>query len=152
MEDSKIRVDRAAPEDLLQICRMESICFGDDAFSYIQLRYLILHSKGMFLVVRRGDKVCAYASYLMHDNFSNLRLYSIAVLPEERGYGYAKILIDKAVPFAKENNLSSISLEVRVDNNPAITLYEKNGFVKKSIIPSYYHDGTDAFRMVKLLY
>lgn len=152
MEDSKIKVDKATSDDLLQICRMENICFGDDAFTYLQLRYLILHSKGIFLVVRRGGKVCAYASYLIHDKHFNLRLYSIAVLPEERGYGYGKTLLDYAIPFAKEHNLKFISLEVRVDNSTAISLYEKFGFVKKTVIPGYYHDGADAFKMVKLLY
>lgn len=152
MDSSEIKIEKASQEDLLQICRMESICFGEDAFSYMQLRYLILHSKGIFFVVKRGNKVCAYASYLVHEHFPNLRLYSIAVLPEERGFGFAKTLLDKAIPFAKENDLTSISLEVRIDNKPAIALYEKYGFIKKSVLPSYYHDGTDAFKMVKLLY
>ena len=40
--------------------------------------------------------------------------------------------------FAQEKNLYGITLEVRVSNNAAIALYEKNGYEKSGIRKGFY--------------
>ena len=49
----------------------------------------------------------------------------------------------------KENEVFSITLEVRVSNIKAQRLYEKLGFKNTLLKKSYYSDGEDAFYMVK---
>jgi ribosomal protein S18 acetylase RimI-like enzyme len=45
----------------------------------------------------------------------------------------------------------TISLEVREHNQPAICLYENNGFMEVTKRKGYYADGEDAYLMIKPL-
>ena len=58
-----------------------------------------------------------------------------------------QLLLDKTLQFAHEQQLQQISLEVNVNNAAAIGFYQKNGFQTVGIIPTYYHDGSAAYRM-----
>ena len=46
------------------------------------------------------------------------------------GYGYGQLLVENALAVAKDNSCAFITLEVRISNSPAISLYEKCGFEK----------------------
>ncbi len=78
-------------------------------------------------------------------------IVSLAVLEEYRRRGIGTALMLAALEGLKSYEAKEVYLEVRVSNIPAIKLYEKLGFVKKKIIPSYYLDGEDAYLMVKSL-
>lgn len=137
-------IENAKITDIDSILRIESVCFDSDGFSKTQFRYLITKAKGAFFIIKHSGNAVAYISLLKHSHRNNLRIYSIAVHPDERGKGLAQILIDRSVEYAKKNNLSSISLEVRKNNISAIKLYEKKGFYKTSLKYNYYSDGSDA--------
>lgn len=64
----------------------------------------------------------------------------IAVLPERRGQGYGKKLMEAMVSFASRTGLEAITLEVRAGNSPAINLYESYGFEKEAIRKDYYQN------------
>lgn len=73
---------------------------------------------------------------------------SIALLPESRGLGIGKLLLEKAEALAKEQSFTKISLTVREDNPKARQLYERVGYqvagkIKKGAFSLY--------RMVKQL-
>lgn len=49
-----------------------------------------------------------------------------------------------------DNQVEESTLEVRVSNEVAISLYEKYGFIKKGLRKDYYQDNhEDAYLMVK---
>ncbi|XMB85521.1 GNAT family N-acetyltransferase [Mycoplasmatota bacterium WC44] len=52
----------------------------------------------------------------------------ITVLKEFWGLGIGYLLIIEQIKYAKQNGITKIDLEVRVDNEPAINLYKKCGF------------------------
>ena len=61
-------------------------------------------------------------------------------------------LLKHAIEVAKENGCTSISLEVKNSNKPAIKLYTNNGFKVGTIRKKYYSNGTeDAYLMVRKL-
>jgi len=76
-------------------------------------------------------------------------IVSLAVLEKYRRRGIGTALMKAALEGLKNYGVKEVYLEVRVSNTPAIRLYEKLGFVKKRIIPSYYLHGEDAYLMVK---
>ena len=49
---------------------------------------------------------------------------------------------------ANENGCENVSLEVRVNNDPAIRLYRNFGFIDAAIRKNYYENGDDAILMV----
>lgn len=143
-------IERGNISHLDDIMEIENTCFGPDSFSRRQMAYLLTRAKGIFYIIRRKEKVAAYISLVYRSNASNLRIYSIAVHPSERGRHLAQALMDQSAAYAGEMQLSSLTLEVNTQNTAAISLYTRNGFEIDAVLPGYYPDG-DAFRMKKLL-
>ncbi|HOA46063.1 MAG TPA: GNAT family N-acetyltransferase, partial [Paludibacteraceae bacterium] len=114
-----ITVTRATQADLDGVENIENACFGDDRFSRRQLLYLMIYAKGVCFIVRENGQAKAYISLLYKNNADNLRIYSLAVLPESRGKGFAQLLLEKSKEFAKKNALRQITLEVKTTNTDA---------------------------------
>ncbi len=63
---------------------------------------------------------------------------NIAVLPQFRGLGVGRRLVQLLLDYGKENSLAFITLEVRKSNEHAISLYEKAGFVRVGERKNFY--------------
>lgn len=142
-----LQIRKADGADLMPILEIENDCFGDDRFSKQELKYLILISKDGCYVLEDNGRVVAYLSILARSRTTNLRIYSLAVHSSARGKHYGQKMIEFAISYAKERKFKSVTLEVKVTNQAAISLYRKNGFVEKCIRENYYHDGSNAFYM-----
>lgn len=55
-------------------------------------------------------------------------IFGVGILPEYRGKGYSKILLNEVIKDIYINHTKSITLEVNSSNNIAFNLYTKNGF------------------------
>ena len=69
---------------------------------------------------------------------------TIAVAPRSQGRGLGRELLDALVVEAERRGCSQLFLEVRVDNDRAISLYERTGFERQGRRAGYYGDGIDA--------
>jgi ribosomal-protein-alanine N-acetyltransferase len=76
-----------------------------------------------------------------------LQIQNLATLPQLRRRGIAAKLLTHAIERSRKQGLTSVCLEVRVTNKPAIALYERFGFTIDGTRPSYYADGEDALLM-----
>ena len=75
---------------------------------------------------------------------------NIAVMPEYRRRGIADLLIERAREVC--GGLDELTLEVRVSNTPAISLYEKHGFRNVGRRRNFYENPReDAFIMTSEL-
>lgn len=75
---------------------------------------------------------------------------NIAIHPEYREQGFGSILLEDMISTAKKNGIRDMTLEVRVNNINAISLYKKFGFNEVAIRKGYYQDtGEDAIIMWK---
>jgi len=83
--------------------------------------------------------------------FEEAQILDIAVAPHLRGRGIARMLLEHAVTVARERHAETMTLEVRVSNRAAISLYERSGFSQTGIRPKYYDGVEDALLMKKLL-
>lgn len=72
-----------------------------------------------------------------------LHIHSLAVREDARREGIGINLIQKLIELASERDVTSATLEVRTNNEPARALYEKLGFVTEGIRPKYYIDNGD---------
>ncbi|MBQ9734987.1 MAG: GNAT family N-acetyltransferase [Clostridia bacterium] len=66
-----------------------------------------------------------------------------------RRKGVASALIEQAQSELLIKGVKRILLEVRESNIPAISAYEKQGFIRLSVRKNYYSDGENAVVMVK---
>lgn len=83
--------------------------------------------------------------------FEEAQILDIAVAPQQRGRGIARLLMNHAVAAAREQNAEVLALEVRSTNSSAIALYERCGFVRTGVRQTYYEGRDDAVLMEKSL-
>lgn len=65
--------------------------------------------------------------------------------------GYGQCLFNEVLTYAKKRSLSSLTLEVKENNNKGLNFYKKNGFTPINIRKNYYGDGTNAIVMLKVI-
>ena len=77
--------------------------------------------------------------------YERMEIDYIFVLEEYRNNGVAS----KLITYIIDNNpeIENITLEVNINNKPAINLYQKMGFSIVAVREKYYTDGTDAYLM-----
>lgn len=68
---------------------------------------------------------------------------NVAVHPDYRRMGLGSILVDMLIAQTRKEGLRRFTLEVRVSNRAAISLYEKFGFVSAGIRKGYYEDNNE---------
>lgn len=84
----------------------------------------------------KGGPVVAFCSCWLI--FDELHIHTLAVQPEQRRRGYARILLRAVLRDARREGARSATLEVRESNEPAIRLYEQAGFVVRGRRSGYY--------------
>ncbi|MFA5741475.1 MAG: ribosomal protein S18-alanine N-acetyltransferase [Candidatus Izemoplasmatales bacterium] len=77
---------------------------------------------------------------------SILNLY---VVPEHQHHGFGKQLMEFVFVYLKRLEINTLTLEVRVSNTVAKTMYHQYGFEEVAVRKQYYSDGEDAFLMLK---
>ena len=98
-------------------------------------------------IYKLDDKIIGFIDF--SDLYDRLELNYIWVKPEYRGLKHAHILMDYMFNYAKEkDNISNVTLEVSVNNDIAINLYEKYEF-KKTAIRKQYYNGVDGILMMR---
>lgn len=76
---------------------------------------------------------------------------NLAVRPDSRRRGIARRLLNELEIRLKEEGITVIFLEVRYDNEPAVSLYESSGYEVYNRRRDYYGEGKDALLMKKLI-
>lgn len=77
-----------------------------------------------------------------------VHIVTIASHPERRRQGIGEMLLLEAAHQARARHADRLTLECRVSNTPALTLYEKFGFTRAGLRKRYYTDnGEDAVIM-----
>ncbi len=105
---------------------------------------------GKFSVYRvateEGKAVAYMGMWILADEG---HITNVAVAKKCRRRGIAKALISDFVRIAQEKNLCLMTLEVRVSNESAISLYESFGFTEVGRRKNYYDNTEDAVLMTK---
>lgn len=93
----------------------------------------------IMLVAKLDGKIIGNASLnRLPRRMSHRGDFSVAVIKEYWNQGIGSLLLEKILSFAKENTFEIIDLQVRSDNFQAIHLYEKYGFQKIGLHPSFF--------------
>ena len=147
-EESSTTVRQAVEADLLAIQRIERESFPQP-WPYEAFRRFL--GEDGFLVCEAGGAV---AGYVVADSMPNYgrplgHVKDIAVHPEYRGRGLGRLLLGRALGVLEADGASTVKLEVRAGNEPALALYREFGFEHRRTVHRYYADGEDALVMVR---
>lgn len=141
---------QARIEDIERLLEIEKECFKSPWSKEDFIYELTQNPYSNVWVLEKGEKIIAY--YDLWLIFEQADLANIAVASAYQGKGYGDILIQHAQQQAQKAGCEVIGLEVRVNNEKAITLYKKHGFTIINVRKGYYEeDGQhiDGYRMMK---
>lgn len=128
---------------------LEKECFGECAWSEKSLGESLNTDGAVFLVAVSDGEIVGYVG--MNTVLDEGYITNVAVSGNFRCQGIADRLISRLDECMAERALAFISLEVRVSNAPAISLYEKNGYKNVGRRKDFYRLPTeDAYIMTKL--
>lgn len=137
MSERQIRIVPMTADHLDELERLERICFSRP-WSKRMLAEELDNACAAFLVAEDGETgaVLGYAGLLamMDEGY----ITNVAVFPEYRRCGIAAKIIEVFMNFARGNQLSFLTLEVRPSNEAAIALYQSFGFEEVGRRRNYY--------------
>lgn len=127
--------------DLDQILELEHKCFTlpwtKEAF-YNELHH---NQFATYFVLEEDEKIVGYCgTWIVIDE---AHITNIAVLPEYRGKGLGEKLLKNMIDHCKEKGIETMTLEVRVSNIAAQSLYKKFGFQEGAMRKNYYSDNQE---------
>lgn len=136
----------ASLRDLRQVLRLERACFGVDAWPLLDVMSALVWPGGVRLKAAVDGRIIglAIAEPAWSDGISMIT--TIGVDPEFRRRGVASELLARCESLLPGEK---IRLTVRVDNQPAIRLYERFGYAYLSRLLNYYRDGQAGLIMEK---
>jgi ribosomal protein S18 acetylase RimI-like enzyme len=76
--------------------------------------------------VKENGQIIAFSQYTIEQNLGKLEF--LAVLPEYRGRGYGRLLMDKLLKYFKIKKIERIELKVAYGNDDTKRFYEHYGF------------------------
>ena len=137
-DNIKYLIRRAEVLDAEEMAMIDQRClllpWSVDSFH----RELTKNKIAMYIVAECGGLVVGYAGVWRVEDEGHIT--NVAVLPEYRGKRIASSLLEEMFDICGKNGIVDYTLEVRVSNFPAISLYEKHGFESEGIRPGYYQD------------
>lgn len=129
--------------DVEQIVSLESQLFGADAWSAQLVHDELSASHRHYIVaVDEQDAVRGYAGLFAPGAEGDIQ--TIAVIPELRGQGVGRALMETLIEEARRRKVEQLFLEVRADNAVARALYDTLGFEIIGERPGYYQPGNVA--------
>lgn len=153
MTTSDVLLRTLEPDDRQPVRQLHEVCFEEDvAFDDVVLDRVFRHQNTCNVVAEADGEILGHAAAL-HGSRPKARLLTIQTHPEARGQGIADALLADVEERMRARRAQVLELEVHVDNEAAIALYEKRGFEVEREDPTAYPslDPSEGFVMHKQL-
>ena len=131
----RISISKMALSDIDEVQEIENTCFSTP-WSRLNLEFDLKSKYGKYYVARINEKIVGFIGMLHVVDEGHVT--NVAVLPEFRRCGIAKLLIQTLIDYSKRKYINYIFLEVRRSNLPAILLYQSFGFAETGERRDYY--------------
>jgi ribosomal-protein-alanine N-acetyltransferase len=136
------------PADAARCAELEKQLFdGDDPWPARAFVAELEAKHNHYVAARADDKLVGYGGIarLGRRRPFEYEIHTIGVDAAYQGQGIGRQLLAALLEFA---NGGTVFLEVRTDNEPALSLYESAGFVRAGLRRRYYRaSGADAYTM-----
>lgn len=119
-----------------EVAQIEAVIQPLDAWDKASIVALLQAPINQLMIVKVAQKIVGYCLY--QQIFEQAEIFRIGTHPEFQRQGIANQLINALKQRLKAASVVSIMLEVRADNEPAIRLYEHQGFKRIHIRSGYY--------------
>lgn len=134
-----MRIEPMRAEHLPAVKALLDLCFAESTWSENMLLSEMEKPDSSCTVALEGERVVGFLAF--EQILDEGSVIEVAVLPASRRKGIARELLQNAIKSA--NDLSTVFLEVRASNAPAIALYESLGFERIATRKNYYDRPTE---------
>lgn len=145
---SQVGIEPATWRDLNSLRRLEQICFPKDAWPLLDLVGVLTFPNIVRLRAVFDGQMIGFIAGEVRPAERLAWIATIGVLPEHRRRGVATMLLRAC---EARLDVPQVKLNVRLSNQSAIRLYEREGYWRAGAWPRYYADGEDALIMEKAL-
>ncbi|WBW71644.1 NatC N-acetyltransferase complex catalytic subunit Naa30 [Schizosaccharomyces osmophilus] len=135
---------------LEEVCQLIKKDLSEPYSKYVYRYFVHQWPEYNFVALLDGQMVGAVISKQDIHRGQSLRGYiaMLAVKDSHRGKGIATLLTKASLNVMIEKGAQEIVLETEVDNDAAMSFYERLGFCRYKRLYRYYLNGTDAFRYI----
>jgi ribosomal protein S18 acetylase RimI-like enzyme len=142
--------------DFKRLLEIDQTCFVEGiSYSAEEMAYFLSVPTAICLVCVQEESIMGF---IIADRFlprrasrSMGKIITIDVAPQAQHTGVGTLLMSSAEGELKQAGCNYISLEVAVDNEPAMRFYKKHGYSVLKVLPRYYLDSIDGLLMGKRL-
>lgn len=124
-------------EHVAAIAELERQCFSMP-WSERSIASELDNPLSLWVVAVAGDAVAGYVG--SQSVMGEADMMNLAVATQYRRTGVGMALVENLIQELKAQGITSLTLEVRVSNAPAISLYEKMDFYQVGRRPGYYRN------------
>lgn len=117
----------------------------DDFWTYSVFKSELENPNSKYFVAIQDDEIVGFAG--IWKSVDDIHITNIVTKTSKRHLGIASMLLEKLIKVSKEENLTSLTLEVNENNVYAIKLYEKYNFKKIGLRKNYYAQNENAIIM-----
>jgi ribosomal protein S18 acetylase RimI-like enzyme len=142
------------PEDFAALYAIEEACFQPPhRFSRAYMRQLIQQSNAATWIAEDDERMCGFALVEWTQEAAGVVAYlqTLEVIQRKRGQGVGSELLRQVENSASAASASVIWLHVDAKNEPAIRVYQAQGFVLQGREEDYYGRGRPALVYAKPL-
>ena len=132
-----MRIERMNHSHVSQVADLEKLCFSDP-WSENSVASELNNPLSLWLVALDGERVAGYVG--SQSVMGESDMMNIAVHPDYRRQGLGEKLVEELVIALQAAGNNCLTLEVRVSNAPAVSLYEKTGFSRIGLRKNYYRN------------
>ena len=118
-----------------QVAELEKSCFSMP-WSENAIAGELKNPLALWIVAVEEDRVAGYVG--SQSVMGEADMMNLAVLPDFRRKGVGRKLVQTLVSKLSQNDVGSLTLEVRASNAGAISLYDQMGFAQVGRRPNYY--------------
>lgn len=140
------QIEGAGLGDFNALRALEQVCFGGDAWPWLDLVGVLLIPGLVRLKASVKSRMVGFVGGDPHPSEGVGWIATLGVLPEYRRMGIAGELLRLC---EERMGLGIVRLSVRRSNQPAIDLYHKYGYHLVDIWSGYYFDQEDALVLEK---
>lgn len=142
-----MRIREMELDDLAQVMPIEEENFSTPWTETGFFTFLI-REDALFLVAEEEGEILGYLGILTVLDEGDITNVSVKKSARRRGVGSA--LVKELIQRMEKRGVTAIHLEVRRSNEPAIRLYEQQGFVRDGLRKGYYESpAEDAVLMTR---
>jgi len=139
--DSRFLVRPMREDDLDLIMFIEKASFPTPWARQAFISELTQNDYARYFCLELEGKVIGYMGlwYILEEG----HITNIAIHPFYRGQGWGEYLMREVIGRMRDQGMERMTLEVRVSNQPARTLYERMGFSAAGVRKGYYSDNQE---------